>query len=110
MSLWTGLFKERHKAKATSGGSLSYYPKHWRNHNNNNNQEIPMVSVTSIHGALNFSVTLAYRMCLLADLSSIKLMPQKSQIVPVILTDQCKPFLKLLMRLHGSTVTRLKRS
>lgn len=80
MSLWKVLSKERHKVEATPVGSFCYYPKHWCTHNNNSSQEIPVVSVIfSVHGALNFFLMLAYRMCLLVGLSSIKLMPQKSQ-------------------------------
>lgn len=66
----------------------------------------------AIYGALPFlshvrMSILPYRICLLLGVSTIKLLHQKSQIVPVIPTAQCNLSLELLMRLYGSTVSRV---
>lgn len=99
-SLWKPLCKERHKVEATFLGSLFFYPKHLCIYIINNYLEIPMVSVIiSIHGALNFSLRFACRNVSACRSFQHKTHALKSQIVPVILTAQCDPCLKLLMRL-----------
>lgn len=84
-------------------------------HNSKNHQETLMVFVNfAIHEALTF---LSYmRMFVNSSLQKVSAWRSfqyntyalKSQIVPVILTAQCNPSLKLLMRLYGSTVSRVR--